>query len=213
MDTTQDFWSRRAPRYDDQLRDDEAAYDNRIEATLSLLSKNDRVLDIGCATGEIGLDIAPHVARYDGCDPAAGMIAIAEKKSRDRHVTNARFVVTTAFDRSFEEQPYDAVLLFSVLHLVPDPVALLLRTQELLRPGGTLIVETPSLGEQSVFKKCLIRLLTAPVKGLKIRPLRYPEIKDLVREAGFEITHAEETHVGDRLLWISAQSRKVGILH
>ena len=204
MNTADDFWSRRAVRYDGQVRRNEAAYDNRIRATLTLLDKNDRVLDIGCATGEIGLDIASYVASYDGCDPAARMIKLARQKTQSRGVDNASFLATTAFDHCYRRATYDTVLLFSVLHLAPDAKGLLQRAHELLKPGGKLIAETPCLGERGILKRGLLRLLTAPIKDLKICSLSYSQIEKLVCEAGFEIGQIQETHVGDRMLWISA---------
>lgn len=205
MTTHNDFWSRRATSYDAQLRSDEAAYVSRIKAALSLLGKNHRILDIGCATGEIGLDLATSVAHYEGCDPADGMIAIAREKARERRIANARFYATSAFNQIFERGRYDAVLIFSVLHLVPDAEALLDRAQELLRPNGTLIVETPSLGEQIILKRFMIKAYTIPIKGLCIRSLRYSETKELVRGAGFDILQSRETQREDRMFWISAR--------
>lgn len=211
MTTPGDFWSRRANSYDAQLRGDKSAYDNRIEAALTLLGKHDHVLDIGCATGEIGLDLAPSVARYEGFDPADGMIALANVKASERCVANAHFYSTTAFDQAFKPESYDAVLIFSVLHLVPDARALLHRAQELLRPNGTLIVETPCLGEQSAWKRLMIRLLTAPIKGLSIRSLRYSETLSLVGGAGFDIVQSRETQREDRMFWISGKKKTKAI--
>ena len=208
MTVAEDFWSRRASRYDVQLRHDEVAYNNRVEAALRLLGENDWVLDIGCATGEIGLDLARRIARYDGCDPAVGMINLAREKARDRCVENARFFATTAFDRAFRPGTYDAVLALSVLHLVPDAEALLHRIQKLLRPGGMLIVETPCLGEQNAFKRLLIRFLTLPIKELSIRSLRYSEVETLVRGAGLEIIQVREAQAKDRMQWVVATKNK-----
>jgi len=208
MTTHSDFWSRRASGYDARLRQDGTAYDNRIETALSFLGKDDKVLDIGCATGEIGLDLAPRIAHYDGCDPADGMIEIAKKKALERRVPTVSFRSTNAFDQAFEAGTYDAVLIFSVLHLVPDAEALLDRARELLRPKGVLIVETPCLGEQSAVKRLMVQLLTAPIKGLSIRSLGYSEVESLVSAAGFDIAQSREMDREDKMLWISAIKTK-----
>ena len=49
-----EFWDKRSDKYDLNIRD-ENFFAPTIEKTKKLLNESDVVLDVGCATGEIGL--------------------------------------------------------------------------------------------------------------------------------------------------------------
>ena len=86
---TAKFWDQRSKKYDDAIKDDVSGYKKTIEATTALLDSSDVVLDLGCASGEIGLDIAPHVARIFGVDTSAKMIELAKEKVFKTQINNA----------------------------------------------------------------------------------------------------------------------------
>ena len=115
MSQKNDFWSKRAAKYDADIRNHDAAYTRRIRKTRSLLNKSDVVLDFGCASGEIGLDIAPHLLHVLGIDPAGGMIELANEKTQNREINNARFSPVDVFDPSLTGQSFSVILAFSVL--------------------------------------------------------------------------------------------------
>ena len=57
------FWDGRAAKYDEGIRTHDSLYTRTVTRTTSLLTNSDVVLDLGCGSGEIGLDIARHVQR------------------------------------------------------------------------------------------------------------------------------------------------------
>ena len=65
---TAKFWDKRTQKYNDDIEKHDAVYSQTIESTKLLLSTSDVVLDLGCASGELSLDIAPHVQRVHGID-------------------------------------------------------------------------------------------------------------------------------------------------
>ncbi len=78
------FWDKRSKHYDDNIKKHDSVYERTIDNTKSLLTESDVVLDFGCASGEISLDIAPHVQRVHGIDLSVKMIESAIQKARDR---------------------------------------------------------------------------------------------------------------------------------
>jgi 2-polyprenyl-3-methyl-5-hydroxy-6-metoxy-1,4-benzoquinol methylase len=147
---TAKFWDKRAQKYNDDIEKHDGVYMQTIESTKSLLSTSDVVLDLGCASGEFSLDIAPHVQRVHGIDTSTNMIAIATEKASDRSIDNVTFDPTDLFDRSLDAHGYTVVLAFNFLHLVEDVGTVLGRINRLLPTGGLLISQTPCLGERGL---------------------------------------------------------------
>ena len=63
------FWDKRSKKYDDDIKKHDSLYEKTIDSTESLLTNSDVVLDFACGSGEMSLDIAPHVQRVHGIDP------------------------------------------------------------------------------------------------------------------------------------------------
>lgn len=98
----------------------------------------DRVLDIGCGTGEIRSDLG-NVA-YVGFDPSAEYIRSASSKYPD-----ATFHVGSIEDPPRLEREFDVALAIGVLHHVSDEtaVALFALAKSVLRTTGRLITVDP----------------------------------------------------------------------
>ncbi len=61
-------WDDRARKYDDEITRHDSLYARTVGAATSLLRASDVVLDLGCGSGEIILDIASRVRRVRGID-------------------------------------------------------------------------------------------------------------------------------------------------
>lgn len=57
------------------------------------VSKEDHILDIGCATGEVALFLSPHCARVTGIDLNPDLIQIAVTKQMEHNRENTQFLV------------------------------------------------------------------------------------------------------------------------
>jgi putative 4-mercaptohistidine N1-methyltranferase len=126
-----------------------------------------RALDLGCAVGRAAFELARDFAEVLGIDYSHEFIDAADALRRDGVCGYARKEqgdleipltarVDPAIDRArlrFEQgdacalppdlQAFDAVLLANVLCRLPDPAACLARMQELVAPGGVLVMTTP----------------------------------------------------------------------
>ena len=145
------FWDKRSKKYDDNIKKHDSIYEKTIDRTKSLLNNSDVVLDFACASGEMSLDIAPHVQRVHGIDQSIKMIELANQKARDRQVDNINFDQIDAFDQRLVSNSFSDVVAFNIFHLLDDVPKVLARLNDLLPTGGLLISQTPCLGERSWF--------------------------------------------------------------
>lgn len=120
-----------------------------IEITRKYLNPNSVVLDYGCATGSIALEIASMAKAVHGIDISLNMIEIAKSKADERNIKNIGFARAMIFDESLGKESFDVLLSLSILHLVEDSKQVLDRINQLLKPGGIFISATPCLGEKS----------------------------------------------------------------
>ena len=204
---TATFWDKRAQKYNDEIEKHDAVYMQTIERTKSLLSASDVVLDLGCASGEFSLDLAPCVQRVHGIDTSTNMIAMATDKATARSAGNVTFASTDIFDRSLRAHGYTRVLAFSLLHLVADLPAVLRRINALLPTGGLLISETPCFGERGL----LFKLFLGIAQRVKIAPLilslTVPELEAAIAGADFDVIESKEWDPKHAIHWIVARKR------
>ena len=102
-----------------------------------------RVLDVGCGTGDFARLLADAVGDEGlaiGVDPAREMISYAGRKAR--RISNCQFRVGAAEDLDFPAEHFDVVVSSLVMHHLPDDVQLpaLREMRRVLRPGGALVV-------------------------------------------------------------------------
>lgn len=180
------FWDKTAPKYAAKPVADPAAYHEKLQRIRALLRTTDTVLEIGCGTGSTALHLAPHVANYTATDISPAMIEIADRKRRAAG-TQGLHCVSADADAPRPEAPFDVVMAFSLLHLVPDLEATLGRVFEQLRPGGLFLSKTVCLGDANLG----IRLLVRTLKMIGIAPpilfVSAVDLRKALMDAGFEI--------------------------
>ncbi|MEM9314857.1 MAG: methyltransferase domain-containing protein, partial [Pseudomonadota bacterium] len=112
------FWDRVADRYAKKPVGDEAAYRHKLARTQSYLRPDMAVLEIGCGTGSVALEHAPHVRHIQATDVSGRMIAIAREKAAAAGVTNIRFEQAGVDQVVAEPGSLDAVFAMNILHLL-----------------------------------------------------------------------------------------------
>ncbi len=124
------------------------------------------LLDVGCAQGRsshrflempisiVGFDISKELVRQ----------AIATYR-RKQHAATATFFVADGSSLPFADESFDYVLIYGVLHHLPDPAQTCAEVARILKPGG---IYFGSENNQTVFRKIFDMLM-------KILPLWHEE--------------------------------------
>jgi len=183
---TASFWDRIAPKYAAQTIKDEAAYRQKLDHVRALLGAEDRVLEVGCGTGSTALHLAPAVVEIVATDISSGMIAIAEDKRCAADVTNVTFIQADASETLYEA-PFDAVMSFSLLHLVEDVPGVLDSVYAQLKPGGLYLSKTVCLGDASPVIRLFVRSLGAIGLAPPVTVLSEAELSRALLRAGFDL--------------------------
>jgi 2-polyprenyl-3-methyl-5-hydroxy-6-metoxy-1,4-benzoquinol methylase len=98
-----------------------------------------RLLDVGCATGELML-----AAKMKGWE-VYGVETSPIAASRAAELTGGQVHTGTLFTADFQDGYFDAVVLSDVIEHLQEPRAYVERIARLLRPGGVFTVTTPNI--------------------------------------------------------------------
>ena len=181
------FWNKVARRYAGMTIRNPEAYEVTLDLVRARLRPEDHVLELGCGTGTTALRLADAVAHYVGNDYAPEMIAIAEEKRTDAQVENLVFCTGQLGDGSLPKGPFDVILGFNVLHLLPDRQSAFANIAQSLQPGGLLISKTPCLGGVYRLLQPLVAVMRLMGKAPKLSFLTPARLERDIKGAGFEI--------------------------
>ena len=100
------------------------------------------VLEAGCGVGAQTVTLAKNSpdALITSIDISESSVAEARAKAAEAGITNVRFQQADIFDLPFEKESFDHIFLCFVLEHLSQPVEVLLRLKDHLKPGGTITV-------------------------------------------------------------------------
>ena len=158
------FWDRLAKNYDDEVGNE------TVGITKKYLTKDDTVLDFGCAPGAYTLALAGEVREIRGIDISPKMIELAKEKSRD-------IIFKSASIYDIDEK-YDVVLAFNLLHLLENAEKAIEKINEILNPGGRFISVTACMREQALLHIAgfFMKIFGMPY----VRKFKISELQDMI---------------------------------
>ncbi len=147
----------------------------------------ERIIDLGCGTGQLTAKIAESGATVLGIDASPAMVA-----SATRDFPEIDFTVADA--RSFVVDPaFDAVFSNATLHWVKPAEAVVDAVYAALKPGGRFVAEFGGHGNVDSIVRALSSELTS--QGHPVRnPWFYPSIPEyaaILERGGFEVRFAQ----------------------
>ena len=128
-----------APQWDNKVRRHTMAQNlfTALEQKISF-HKDMHVLDFGCGTGLVTLQIAEKVARITGADTSGGMLEQLRQKADFASLTNVDTWKLETEERIPAKGSFDAIVTTMTLHHVQHIEALFQDLFLLLRPGGKI---------------------------------------------------------------------------
>ena len=159
------------------------------EGLLELLKPQpgERILDLGCGSGELTQRIAEQGTQVIGIDASAAML----EKARVQFPTlEMHQMEATSF--TFDE-PFDAIFSNAVLHWVPDYEAAVRQMAKALKPNGRLVIEFGGKNNVATIVDAIASQLEK--HGYSFRPFWFfPSIGEytpVLERYGFEIRLAQ----------------------
>lgn len=150
--------------------------------------KGERILDLGCGTGQLSSEIAARGAEVVGVDRSPEMIAEARNK-----FPALRFEVCDARSLPFEGE-FDAVFSNAALHWIPEAEPVAAGVARTLKAGGSFVAEFGGHDNvrhvMAALEKGLTEIGTSP-DG--VNPWYYPSIAEysaLLEKNGLEVRQA-----------------------
>jgi ubiquinone/menaquinone biosynthesis C-methylase UbiE len=150
------------------------------------MQPGDAVLDVGCGTGTLAMEVARRVGRAGrvaGVDPGTEQIARARAKAARRNMP-IEFQIGVIEQLAFPDQTFDVVFSTLMMHHLPTPLKRqgLAEIARVLKPGGRLVIAD--------FKRKQER--TGQAARFHAGGSSMQDLAALVKEAGFEHLEIEE---------------------
>ena len=134
----------------DELRGELFGGDFTAEALLSFVSPAWTIADLGCGTGNAVERLAPIVKKVVAIDREPAMLDAARR--RLERFDNIEFRAGDLLDLPLDDASVDAVMVFLVLHHLPDPAAAVAEMARVLRPGGVVMIVDMVLHDRDLYR-------------------------------------------------------------
>ena len=145
------------------------------------------VLDVGCASGGLGLALAAEGKDVLGVD--FDKSAVAEANERGLSAVVLDLEIEHLVD-AVKGRKFDCIIFGDVLEHITDPARVLAEARDLLTPEGYILISIPNVSHASVRLSLLVNLLDRT----HLRFFTLEALYDLAASAGYLVTHTERTY-------------------
>ncbi len=144
-------------------------FTRRLEVVFQMLPSLERVkiLEIGCGAGLFCLESARQATTVIGIDISLFVLDFARQVKDEVHSQNVSFQQGDAEQLAFRDETFDLVICSEVLEHVPDPQRALAEIRRVTKPGGTVILTTPSAVSLSDLFMGLFRVFNKHIESEK----------------------------------------------
>jgi SAM-dependent methyltransferase len=195
------YWADHADHFDRSI----AAYHDRLLAAAAI-GVADRVLDIGCGTGQTTRDAARAAARGAalGVDLSSRMLDLARRRAVDEGVSNVAFEQADAQIRPFDARSFEVAISRTGAMFFGDPAAAFTNIGAALSHGGRLVLVAWQPLPANEWVREILTALSAgrdlsgpPPEGPGPFALSNPDrVRAVLSSAGFEGIELDGTQAG-----------------
>ncbi|MFL0583971.1 methyltransferase domain-containing protein [Solibacillus silvestris] len=184
--STEDQWN--ASLYD-RKHSFVSKYGNNLVELLNP-KEGERILDLGCGTGDIANTLFEYGVEVVGVDKSENMVKLATSK-----YPHIPFTVRDATQLTYQNE-FDAVFSNATLHWVHPPNEAVQSIYQSLKHGGRLVAEFGGKGNVKTITSEIIKQIKNA--GFEYNAAQFPwyypsiaEYSKLMEEAGFNVTFAQ----------------------
>jgi SAM-dependent methyltransferase len=123
----------------DRLRDQEGSPDTARWASELSEADGKQVLDVGCGSGYVTCQFAASGADVTSIDLTSAGVDLTNKRLQWRGLS-ARVLQADAENLPCDDESFDRVVSFGVIHHTPDTARAALEIHRVMRPGGRLLL-------------------------------------------------------------------------
>ncbi len=105
--------------------------------------RNLSILNAGCGSGELSLQLAAAGHQVLGIDPSSDYIELARRNAEDASIDLCSFLVSSIEDFAADDV-FDCVVATDVLEHIEDDCAAFEKLAGLVKPGGILLITVPA---------------------------------------------------------------------
>ena len=168
---------------------------------LRLLTTEMHLIDVGCGSGELSLELAAEVGHLTGIDGDPEELELARSAAEASSTSNATFTVGDAYALPLPDSEADAVFAHSVLEALDRPAEALAEMSRVLKTNGVVAVACVDYGglilagphEPLVRRFFDIREQLWQHEG--VAPYRGRELRGLLLANGFRRVQATSTYI------------------
>ena len=182
-------------RWDAELYEAQHSFVWRFGAELLELLKpttGERILDVGCGTGQLTAEIARSGAEVVGVDSSVDMIGQARQNFPSASHPNLQFTLADAGTMQFNQE-FDAVFSNAALHWMLDTAAVSDAMYRALKPRGRLVLECGGKGNIRQIESAIHQVLRE--LGRDVPPSRtvfhsIGSLAEILESSGFDVLSA-----------------------
>ncbi|MBW1941064.1 MAG: class I SAM-dependent methyltransferase [Deltaproteobacteria bacterium] len=160
-------------------------FSDEIKKNIPLSSDMD-LLEFGCGTGQVSMNLYPSARSFKLIDTSPGMLGVLRQKIKQNNISNMALFCEDIFNLKFEKNQIDFVYSLMAFHHVRDIEQLLKTFHNLLKPGSYLCIGDLEPEDGSFhgddFEEVHHGFDTA-------------ELKNTFEENGFELTKVYRMHI------------------
>lgn len=172
-------------------------------------ARGKRILDVGCAAGELG-----RAFKQDGAVEVVGIERSAEAAALAKECIDQVFVSDVEnFSLSLDDESFDYIIFADILEHTSDPWSVLTSFRRYLKPRGHVVASIPNIRFYAVIARLMFNRWDYRESGILDRThLRFftlPTIKEMFARSGYRIDRVDSKY---RLFEDQSHIGRVGAL-